>query len=1408
MLSTGLAVVLNSGGLLNTKGGEVHTNSCEWNHYSRVEPTYEDDGCLEYYVCCTHHESVLDRPTSGTIRDLGGQSHEFIATLQDDDFRLLPSIKKQLKPLQDLIDGVDRYYDATDGSTIDKAYRDYNALSDYLKPYVKDVDKLEAIHAEYHNYYDILIDATLNQYENQVYFADYDFSYDLDVNYGYFVDISNITCRGDCWLSIGRNVSISTFPYESIFFYAYNDSNSTRSIELRDKTSWTQHGGYINLTPRTWTRVDIPSEVFTTGNLSDLCIAKYFSGMTDQLVPEGFKFTSLYGSRYAVEEGNYMYFDSETDAFKNINKVQREPNYVAVITPDNYGSTDGDLNFRTKSTYTGVSMIEFDVMINGTGSGWWGFGHSEDISTADIYTGMLTTGIVTTSNDFRHVTLNVNSNKAEYYYFIVEVNTWHPEIYIDNIAITANGVIYTETFAGGVPSLFEDNPTILDGAVSFEMIDEEDYISMVNSDYCVSVVSRSYAFHEGNTATLITDVQYSNVSYIAFDAKVNGTMMALSNGENIWWGFAISDDASVYSGHNVSVNQRLSTNNEWKHYEYTLSAPVSGYVKFVLNPNKTECNIDLDNITFISDGIVHSESFSGGVGTVFDTGADVLSKINGGAQITFNSGYSYDSNYAIDMDATNYGNISHNYASLVTKQPYRNITSISFDLKMVGEVTYNPPSDYWFGVGHKDTIPARIYDNITTQHILTTNGTFMHFDFNLNVTGEEYLYFVSNPAHGNIHQYIDNIVIMADGVAYTDDIPRGKSILFDLGQYVSVAVIEEGNMQTTDMFALLSEAPTYIAGPLFAREGLQGNDSLLNGSISHTITGNGQYAVMLGLSDEEVTYLYVTNSFIALYVNNDVVATLPTSSNTYTIAMNNNGSLAVNSTYLGKVSSIIDQLRFVPLFSGTVSFSNINLKTSIVVNNKTLIIDGIEIPNFEEEENIVFSAYGSLRLGLLNDSSAQDYADAGFTKALGLFDGRSSYRTTFDDTYDLYLAATGSQKEIYRNQLLTLIDEICEKANTDAMTAMSYYEKYGVKYIVINNLIFELIGRKTVNGGNYIQEEDYEMIFERAFNNDAEYLKGVAYAGNFLQDEPDTSTTALAHVLAAIQLYYHYMNELGLEGEPLVNLLPGIASDSTYKTYLDYYFANIAPILKYVSFDRYVLNTDGIDPQHLANLEAMAYRILISGDDIELRAFIFAHHMTEGSHRAITLADEIRFQAYSSLAFGARELTYYAYQSNTDTETDTHCMVNYYTGEKANTYYFASEVNNEILTFGKTYRHYRWQGLIAKKKSGLFVTCKPISNLQHSISSHAGLASYSYSQHTLIGCFGDKMDNYAYLVMNYNDPLNASNTDNVTLTFNSDINVVVVYQNGEKHAYRVNDHKITLSLMSGRGAFVTPLSLD
>ena len=67
----------HSNNIKPTAASNEHTASCHWNHYSRVEPTYLDKGIQEYYVCCEHHESVLDRPSIGNITDMGTPSREF-----------------------------------------------------------------------------------------------------------------------------------------------------------------------------------------------------------------------------------------------------------------------------------------------------------------------------------------------------------------------------------------------------------------------------------------------------------------------------------------------------------------------------------------------------------------------------------------------------------------------------------------------------------------------------------------------------------------------------------------------------------------------------------------------------------------------------------------------------------------------------------------------------------------------------------------------------------------------------------------------------------------------------------------------------------------------------------------------------------------------------------------------------------------------------------------------------------------------------------------------------------------------------------------------------------------------------------------------------------------------------------
>ena len=422
------------------KGSPEHNEYCNWNHYLRVEPTYNENGIQEYYVCCEHHESVLDRPTSGTITDMGYPPNSFIDGLKEDDFRLIPSYKKQAEPVQSLIDKLSYHYSTTDGSLIDKAYRDYNAMDDSLKVYVQNIEKLNEIYENYHNNYDILIDTTFNEYQYQIYNSTYDVECSYDEDYGFYSSFSNIYMPTDCWFGLGRNSGESVYNYKEIFFYAYNESLETRAIEIRDKYNFDLYGSPFSLPSKTWVRISIPRDVFITGKLDDLFIGSYLSGMTEQTVEEGFRFTSLYGTIGKVNVNTYIDLENEYDN-DNINIVGKdtlinEVDYSAHIISTKYSEFTGQVNFITKNAYSNVTEISFDAKIDGTATGWWGIGHSSTIETASIYTGMKTTGLTTTNNEYKHITLSVSITGPEYIYIILEKNTFVKDLYIDNFVIT------------------------------------------------------------------------------------------------------------------------------------------------------------------------------------------------------------------------------------------------------------------------------------------------------------------------------------------------------------------------------------------------------------------------------------------------------------------------------------------------------------------------------------------------------------------------------------------------------------------------------------------------------------------------------------------------------------------------------------------------------------------------------------------------------------------------------------------------------------------------------------------------------------------------------------------------------------------------------------------------------------
>ena len=362
------------------KGANTHTASCHWNHYNRVEPTYDTRGIQEYYVCCEHHESSLEAPAVGQINNAGSPSASFIASLDDNDFRVIPSYQEQLEPVQSLIDKIPSHYSVTDGSLIDKAYREYNALSAAMKTYVQNTSKLITAYESYHQDYGILIDTVLNEYTYKIYNATYDLECGYDETYGYYSSFNNLYLTDDCWFGLGKNANTIVYDYNEIYLYVYNESTESRDIEIRDKYDFVLYSK-THLTSKAWTKVVIPSNAFVTYKLDDLFIGSYLAGKTAVQIQEGFRFTSLYGSLGRTIQS--LYIDLKNDEAFNDNvtlhgegDIISGPNNCIKITPDSYSASAGSVNFITKQAYSNIIRVEFDAKIDGTASGWWGIGHS------------------------------------------------------------------------------------------------------------------------------------------------------------------------------------------------------------------------------------------------------------------------------------------------------------------------------------------------------------------------------------------------------------------------------------------------------------------------------------------------------------------------------------------------------------------------------------------------------------------------------------------------------------------------------------------------------------------------------------------------------------------------------------------------------------------------------------------------------------------------------------------------------------------------------------------------------------------------------------------------------------------------------------------------------------------------
>ena len=486
---------------------------------------------------------------------------------------------------------------------------------------------------------------------------------------------------------------------------------------------------------------------------------------------------------------------------------------------------------------------------------------------------------------------------------------------------------------------------------------------------------------------------------------------------------------------------------------------------------------------------------------------------------------------------------------------------------------------------------------------------------------------------------------------------------------------------------------------------------------------------------------------------------------------------------------------------------------------------------YDTDDQIDFTAYAPVTVenwggswtsnpNLVTDLQYRYMAEAGFTKSLGLYEGRSG--------------DTGYTSN--------------EKAEKDALAVLEFAEKYGIEYYALNEKFYnfvrpdiniEFFNLTRGNDGKFYNEfgeevssfnsyrylksnwkELYRARLAEMFGSNTQYIDNIAYAGNFASDEPALPELIdgewyygeLEQLYYQISIYNKYISINGANGgEAYVNLLPyGTVQTEARERYdemLRYYCENLGPLLGYISYDHYPLLANPyayVSITHLLNLEMVAN--YCKEYDLELRSFVWAKTSASG-HRAILNSNDLSFQIYSNLAFGAKEIPYYTYFNYyAPGEDGGNSLIDCQTGERTKAYYWAKKVNNEVHAFEDAYLSFDWVGSTyfdAGPKNQQF------SLLEAAISSHDRLTGIQSNADVLVGVFededGENCATDGFIVLNYSDPYYANKgaTDNIVLTFDNATHALV-YKNGKQYVAELNDGVLSLYLEAGEGVFVVP----
>ncbi len=286
-------------------------------------------------------------------------------------------------------------------------------------------------------------------------------------------------------------------------------------------------------------------------------------------------------------------------------------------------------------------------------------------------------------------------------------------------------------------------------------------------------------------------------------------------------------------------------------------------------------------------------------------------------------------------------------------------------------------------------------------------------------------------------------------------------------------------------------------------------------------------------------------------------------------------------------------------------------------------------------------------------------------------------------------------------------------------------------------------------------------------------------------------------------LYWHlnllpsYSSTFGLTAEEMAS------GEPVYEIYMNKYVEEILKNVqgaKDISLDHYPLRT-GREGNYLSNM--WLYDLMIAGQIAKAQNcdFNVCIQSFDGGYRLPESATDIKFQMYTSMAFGANMFEFFCYCSNTALKFNA-LLTNL---QPTDLYYYVKEAIAEIASFDHVFLSFDWQGTMAINGKNNATSNSAFDVItDKTLKEASGIKSVSALEDCLIGSFKDADGNDGYLIVNYGEPTEGKK-NTVSLEFEKAAGVAV-YRYGIETVYGIASNKTDLELDAGEGVFLIPLS--